>query len=87
VRQSVMNCPDWVKVTVDAVVARKRSRENWQQWVNSKERLMVALILGAAVIKGRFLRWMIIIFFRPLGKILSYTIGYCFSQIIRLVKF
>lgn len=29
VRQSVMNCPDWVEVTINAVVARKRSRETW----------------------------------------------------------
>jgi predicted ABC-type ATPase len=42
VRQSVMNCPDWVEVTINAVVARKRSRETWQQWVNSNGRLMVA---------------------------------------------
>jgi predicted ABC-type ATPase len=42
VRRSVMNCPDWVEATINAVTARKKSRETWQQWVNSNGRSMVA---------------------------------------------
>jgi predicted ABC-type ATPase len=34
-QRTVTSCPAWVEATINAVTARKQSRETWQQWVNT----------------------------------------------------
>jgi predicted ABC-type ATPase len=39
-QRSIETCPDWVEAAIHTVIARKKSRANWQHW--SEGRLMVA---------------------------------------------
>jgi hypothetical protein len=56
VQRTVAACPNWVEAAIDAVAARKISRETWQQWANAEGLLMLAANAWSGSYQGEILR-------------------------------
>ena len=56
VERTVADCPNWVEAAIAAVEARRMSREIWQLWANTEERLMLAANAWSGSYQGEILR-------------------------------
>jgi hypothetical protein len=56
VQRTVAACPNWVEAAIDAVGARKISRETWQQWANAEGLQILAASAWSGSDRGEILR-------------------------------
>ena len=56
VQRTVAACPNWVEAAIDAVGARKISRETWQQWANAEGLQILAANAWSGSYRGEILR-------------------------------
>jgi predicted ABC-type ATPase len=56
VLRTITTCPSWVDIAIDVVVARKKSRETWQQWVNEQRMMIVTADSWSGSYQGEILK-------------------------------